>query len=105
MGDGFWSPAGDGEFYGIPKAGCWYRKPGGEAFWVTGGVHVLYGAVGFEAGPLGLPISNFDNETGRQAFQRGTVFWDGEGFAWAAEGRPINAKPFDMLAPPSAPPN
>lgn len=104
MGDGFWSPtAGEGEYYGIPDEGCWYRQPGAEPFWVTGGVHELYSRLGYEGGPLGMPTSNFDPDAGIQRFIGGVIFWDGNKFSSAGSAQEFRAEPFDMPAPPAQP--
>ena len=108
MGDGFWSAAGEqGEYYGIPGQGCWYRRNGGPAYWVTGGVHQLYSQTGYEGGPLGLPTSNFDSDRGVQTFEGGAIWWDGGKFTMGVEAKDgtftPNGRSFEMAAPPAPP--
>lgn len=106
MGDGHWSDTAghpEGEYYGEPGEGCWYRKKGGPSFWVTGGVHELYGRLGYEGGLLGMPVSNFDPETGTQRFEHGVIYWDGDKFSSGALDQDVEAETFPMPAVPRPP--
>jgi uncharacterized protein with LGFP repeats len=106
MADGSWSPTAieGGEWNGVPDLGCWFRKHGGPAWWITGGVHQHWNALGAEGGELGFPTSDFDPNTGIQHFERGDVWWDGD--EWKHGSTAVGARPprFDLQRRPAAAP-
>ena len=100
MGEGYWSPtaAPGGEWHGVPGQGCWFRREGGAAFWMTDGPHQEWNAMGAEGGELGFPTSNFDAEAGVQNFENGAIWWTGD--SWQSGRLPVDPRPFMSIEPP-----
>lgn len=103
MGEGFESPTpnGRGTWKGYPGKGVGFRllnpetnEPGPEYF-LTGGSHELYNAVGGEGGHLGFPTGNFDDRTGVQPFEHGYIYWNSARFK-TSQTEPTDAQPFNQ---------
>lgn len=79
-GDGFWSPSGcangryaaEGDWYGVPGQGAWYRSVhfGMTPYWVGSGWYWWYQGLGWECGALGWPSSNAYDVSSRSPLYR-----------------------------------
>ncbi len=82
------TPDGVGRFNAFSRGSSIYWTPATGAQPVHGAIRDLWARTGWEAGPLGYPVSGELSGAGGRfsRFQRGTVFWTAAGGAVAVHG-------------------